>query len=102
MPENIEIKADRQEVLDMIKNQSNKDLSNLIKDIMKDKIEKTKNIEEINKFFSELYDELYYDIIFKNIKIDKKTSRLLEGLAMPTYKKSEKEWQEVFKKIKKP
>ena len=101
MPENISIKEDKQEIMDMIRNQSNKDLSILMKDIMKNKIEKNKDIEDVNKFFSELYDELYYDIIFKKIKIDKKTSRLLESLAMPIYKKSDKERQELIKKIKK-
>lgn len=90
----------KQEVMAMLKKQSNKDISGLMKDIMKDKIEKTKDLSEVNKFFSELYDDLYYDIIFKKIKIDKRTSRLLEDLAMPIDRKSDKGWQDLLDKIK--
>jgi len=101
MPENIVEKTDKQEVIDLLKRQSNKDLSELMKDIMKSKIEKAKDIWEVNKFFSELYDELYYDIIFKKIKIDKRTSRILENLAMPLDRKSDNEWKDLIKKISK-
>ncbi|MEI8253136.1 MAG: hypothetical protein WCG25_05310 [bacterium] len=90
----------KQEVMAMLKKQSNKDISGLMKDIMKDKIEKTKDLSEVNKFFSELYDDLYYDIIFKKIKIDKRTSRLLEDLAMPIDRKTDKGWQDLLDKIK--
>ena len=90
----------KQEVMAMLKKQSNKDISGLMKDIMKDKIEKTKDLSEVNKFFSELYDDLYYDIIFKKIKIDKRTSRLLEDLAMPIDRKTDKGWENIVNKIK--
>lgn len=101
MPEDIIEKTDKQEIIDLLKKQSNKDLSELMKDIMKSKIEKAKDIWEVNKFFSELYDELYYDIIFKKIKIDKKTSRILENLAMPLDRKTDNEWNDLIKKISK-
>ena len=101
MIENTVDNTEKQQVIELLKKQSNKDLSILMKDIMKSKIEKTKDMWEINKFFSELYDDLYYDIIFKKIKIDKKTSRILESLAMPLDRKTDNERKDIIKKLRK-
>ena len=86
----------------MLKCQTNKDLSGLVKDIIKKKVNETKDLNILNKFFSELYDDLYYDIIFKKIKIDKRTSRMLESLAMPLDRKTDDERKELISKITKP
>jgi hypothetical protein len=102
MLENTLEKKYEENVLDILRKHSDKDLSVLIKDIMRNKLEKTKDLWEINEFFNTLYDDLYYDIIFKKIKIDKRTSRLLESLAMPIDRKSDEEWQEIIKKILRP
>lgn len=89
----------KEAAINLLRKQSNKDLSILMKDIMKSKIGNTKDMWEINKFFSELYDDLYYDIIFKKIKIDKRISRILESLAMPLDRKTDNEWKNIIDKI---
>jgi len=42
-------------------------------------------------FFSQLYDEIYYELALKRIKVQKKVLRIVEFLALPIEKHSEKE-----------
>ena len=102
MSENVIEKNNKEDVIDLLKKKSSEDISGLMKNIMKNKLEKIKNLWEVNKFFSELYDDLYYDIIFKKIKINKSTCRLLENLAMPVDRKTDNEWKKLINKILKP
>ncbi|HCB51433.1 TPA: hypothetical protein DEP21_02550 [Patescibacteria group bacterium] len=57
----------------------------LIKQVVRKYFYKQGNLIEMYTFFSLLHDELYYDILKKNIKLEKKTIRLLELLASPIH-----------------
>jgi hypothetical protein len=50
------------------------------------------------KFFSGIYDELFYDIIFNKIEISNSTKKMLETLATPIYKKTTIEQDKILKK----
>jgi len=53
----------------------------------------------INSFCIELYDILYYYIMFNKIKVTKKFIRLLEELALPMHCIGQKKWDETLKKV---
>ncbi|MCX6823021.1 MAG: hypothetical protein NTX91_03405 [candidate division SR1 bacterium] len=74
------------------------DISPMIKQIIHNFLRREKEIAKITIFFSKIYDKLYYDVLFKNIKIEKKTFRILENLASPTYSKTEEEWENILHK----
>ncbi|MFA7717437.1 MAG: hypothetical protein WC875_01875 [Candidatus Absconditabacterales bacterium] len=73
-------------------------LSEFLQDIIIQRLQKEKDIAKITSFFCEIYDKLYYDILFKNIKIEKRVIRLLESLAGPDYDRVEKQWKKLIKK----
>ena len=72
----------------------------MIRQIIHNFLKKEEEITKITTFFSKIYDKLYYDVLFKNIKIEKKTFRILENLASPTYSKTEEEWKTILHKAK--
>jgi len=76
-------------------------VSQLIPELIDIEIEKQQKIESTVDFFSKLYDKLYYYIIFNKLDIDKPIIKQLESLAMPFQSKTEEEWEELFKEIKK-
>jgi hypothetical protein len=76
-------------------------ISNILQDIIEIDIERHKSIQETIGFFNKLYDKLYYYIIFNKLLLDKKIVRQLESLAMPIQSKTEEEWVELFKNIRK-
>ncbi|EKE29844.1 MAG: hypothetical protein ACD_2C00088G0009 [uncultured bacterium (gcode 4)] len=39
--------------------------------------------EETYKYFTEIYDEIFHDLLFEKIKIEHNTKKLLEMLALP-------------------
>ncbi|MFA6256612.1 MAG: hypothetical protein WC606_05580 [Candidatus Absconditabacterales bacterium] len=71
----------------IIKNKTRTDLNKLIRKIIKDYLLKEKDLQKIHDFFTFIYDNIYYDIIFKKISINKQTVRTLETLAMPIFNK---------------
>lgn len=52
-------------------------------------------------FFSQLYDEVYYELALKRIKIQKKVLRIIEFLALPIEQHKEKELVLCCNQIKK-
>ncbi|MEI6671795.1 MAG: hypothetical protein WCL02_00025 [bacterium] len=68
-----------------------------IKNVRKD----NKDAVILNSFFIELYDIIYYYVMFNKVKIVKKILRLLEELALPIKYIGEDERKAVFKKIRK-
>lgn len=85
----------------LIKNQQYTELSNLIQKIIHLEIEKQNDIDAMILFFSQIYDELYYYIIFNKIPLEKKLIRQLEALSMPIQSRNKKEWDDLFEKIRK-
>ena len=57
--------------------------------------------EELYNFFSEVYEELFANLILKKTFISNNTKKMLEVLALPIYKKDELEKRKIYKKIEK-
>lgn len=55
--------------------------------------------EDLYEYFSEVYDDLFSDLILKKTFISKDTKKMLEVLATPIYRKSEGEKQKIYKKF---
>ncbi len=53
---------------------------------------------EIYYLFNEVYDEIYYDIIFKRVSLDKRVIKIIETFATPLYKKSDLEQKKILKR----
>lgn len=84
----------------LIKKKQYRKISDLLGDIIDIEIEKHQSLEDTLDFFNKIYDKLYYYIIFDKIDMDKCIIKQLESLAMPIQSKTEEEWQELFKKIR--
>ena len=82
-------------------NRASYDISKYILQVAKKIIKDTEDKKILNCFFIELYDMLYYYIIFGKIKIAKKILRLFEGLALPINSIGDEKRKEIIKKIKK-
>lgn len=78
-------------ILRKIKSQKEEELRNLITDLITEKINKEEDPEKLYQFFSYIYDDIYHDLLFKKIKIDKKITKVLEMLATPIHEKSKEE-----------
>jgi hypothetical protein len=59
------------------------------------------DISGVNHFFLRLYDELYHEIVFKKLKIQKKVLRIFESLAIPIEEQSERKLVKLCRQIKK-
>lgn len=75
------------------------DSTDYIKSIFS-KIKDNYSEKYVNDFFSEVYDELYHDILLKKTYISLDTKKMLESLALPIYKKTSEEKAKIYKKIK--
>ncbi len=54
---------------------------------------------ELYHFFSEVYEELFANLILKKTFISNNTKKMLEVLATPIYKKGELEKYKIYEKI---
>ena len=73
----------RLRILELVKNNEENSLIKEITEVAMDlKYEDGKN-EIIYDIFSEVYDEIFYDIVFKKIQLSFNTKKLLETLALP-------------------
>lgn len=57
--------------------------------------------EELYNYFSEVYDELFTNLLLKKTFISNDTKKMLELLATPIYKKGELERKKLYDKIEK-
>ncbi len=78
-----------------------KDISKFILQMIKKTKKENKDTVDVNLFFIELYDIIYYYVMFDKVKISKKILRILEALALPIKYVGEEKRKTVFKKIKK-
>lgn len=85
----------------LIQKQQYRKISDVLQNMIDMEIEKHQSLQETLDFFNKVYDKLYYYIIFDKIDFDKSIVKQLESLAMPIQSKTEEEWQEVFKKLRK-
>lgn len=77
------------------------DVSDTIAKTIKAYLIREKEIPAICEFFDMMYDQLYYEIIFKKVKIRKKIARQLEKLAGPLYIRTVQQRESIIQKAKK-
>lgn len=76
---------DKEVAVEKIKSSTKEEMDNLLLTIIREKLNQEKDQKKLYEFFTYIYDNLYHDIIFKRISLDKKTISLLEALSMPVY-----------------
>ena len=57
--------------------------------------------KELYIYFSEIYEELFANLVLKKTFISNDTKKMLETLAMPIYKKDDSEKSRIYEKIEK-
>lgn len=55
--------------------------------------------EELYKYFSEIYDDLFANLLLKKTFVSNDTKKMLEILATPIYKNDELEKKKIYDKI---
>ena len=73
----------KKKVFALFRKQQQQDISKFLLQMIRNVKKETKDIRMINSFCIELYDILYYYIMFDKIRVVKKVLRLLENLALP-------------------
>ncbi len=76
---------DKEVAVEKIKSSTKEEMDDLLVSIIKDKLIQEKDQNKLYEFFTYIYDNLYHDILFKRISLDKQTINMLEILAMPIY-----------------
>ena len=94
-----EAKLTLETIQTFIRNNQDIDVSRFLRDIVRNYLRQEQEINKITTFFSKIYDELYYDIIIKKIKVRRNVSRTLESLACPRYSRTDTQWTILIKKI---
>ncbi len=90
------INNNKENILNLIRSNSDEDAKKLIKWVATDFVDIKKDTLGMYEFFSGIYDELFYEIIFNKIEISNNTKKLLETLATPIYKKTELEQNKIL------
>jgi hypothetical protein len=89
----------KKKIFALFHKQEQQDISKILLQMIKNVKKETQNNRMINSFCIELYDILYYYIVFNKIKITKKLLRLLEELALPMNYVGKHKRNEILKKI---
>lgn len=90
----------KQKILFLLRHDKEKLATQIIKQIAKEEYIKNNDIPGLYSFFSPIYDELFYEIIFEKINITNSTKVLLERLALPLEKFEDKERNKIISKVK--
>lgn len=88
----------KKSIFSLLHIQEKKDVSKFLLKIIKKMRKEIKDIRMINLFCIELYDILYYYIMFDKIRVIKKLLRLLETLALPIHYTDKGKRTETLKK----
>jgi hypothetical protein len=94
----MENKKSKDDIINYIRKNLDNDAKKMIKWVASNFINIEKDTLWMYQFFSWIYDELFYDIIFNKIEISNSTKKMLETLATPIYKKTATEQIKIFKK----
>lgn len=97
--EKFDVEMYRQKILFLLRNDKEKIAKNIMKEIAREEYIAKNDMNGLYEFFSPIYDELFYDLMFKNINITISTKELLENLALPIFKMEESRKEEVIGKI---
>ena len=76
------------------------DSTDLLRGLYKD-IKLNKWEEEVYNYFSEVYEDLFANLLLKQTFISSSTKKMLEVLATPIYKKDDIEKEKIYSKIEK-
>ncbi len=90
----------RQKILYLLKNDKEKIAKRLVLQIAKKEFLNENNFEGMYNFFSPLYDELFFDVMFENIHLKIKTKELLEKLSLPFLQMEKSKQKKILKDIK--
>lgn len=86
-----------EKLVKFIRTQTRMDLQSLLKGIASELIEDSDgDMHSTYDYFSPVYDDLYHDLLFKKLAIQKETAELLEILATPIYRKAPEEQQKII------
>jgi len=88
----------KENIINYIRKNMDNDAKKMIKWVASNFINIEKDTLWMYQFFSWIYDELFYDIIFNKIEISNSTKKMLETLATPIYKKTPIEQNKILKK----
>lgn len=89
-------KLSKDAIIYIIRNHK-KELEELLLEIIGNLLKK-QDLFDIYDLFNDVYDEIYYDIIFKKVNLEKRVIKILETFATPLYKKSDLEQKKILKK----
>jgi hypothetical protein len=62
-------------------------------------IKSPQDIEDVHPFFSTLYDEIYHEVMFKQIFIQKNILRIFERLSLPLETSTPQQRREIYQRI---
>lgn len=86
----------RQKILFLLKNDKQKVAEKMMKNIAFENYLSRDDMRGLYDCFSPIFDELFYDMMFENIKIQSSTKELLEKLALPLFKMEKQEQETVI------
>jgi hypothetical protein len=90
----------KQKILFLLRNNKEETAKKLIKKIAKKEFIEKEDIRGLYEFFSPIYDELFYDLIFEKLKLTNETKELLEKLSLPFFKMKKEFREEILKVLK--
>ena len=88
----------KENVIDMIRNNTAEDLKNLLKSVVIESKNEI-NLQNLYTFFSDIFDEIYHDLVFKKVIQSKNLRQALELLSTPIYQKSKEDQKKLLKEI---
>lgn len=90
----------RQKILFLLKHDNEEIAKKMIKQVAKNEYLQSHDFNWLYNFFSPIYDELFYDLMFKKIEITTSTKDLLEKLSLPLFKMNESDKRKLLDSIK--
>ena len=89
----------RQKILFLLKNDKQKVAEKMMKNIAFENYLSRDDMRGLYDCFSPIFDEIFYDMMFENIKIQSSTKDLLEKLALPLFQMEKQEQETIIKNI---
>ena len=97
--ENFNTENYRQKILFLLRNDKENVAKKLIKQIAKENFLENNDINWLYQFFSPIFDEIFYELMFEKIHITNSTKLLLERLALPLNRVEESERNKIIGKL---
>jgi len=89
----------RQKILSLLRTEKEEMAKKLIKQVAQEEFIGQDDIAGLYEFFSPLFDEIFYDIMFEKVRITTSTKLLLERLALPLGRLDEEARKKILKKV---